>query len=348
VLATLDEILAAIPGLQQQVDRFGNRIVRLTRGPRQDCFPVFVAHLDHPGFLLEPTGQEASSHPAIFEGRVLSEFFPGSAVRLFRSATDEGVIAHVRTAGEEDLATDNRGIILESAVPVKDAVLAMWDVEPFAVRDGFVHARSCDDLAGCAAILAALQLLAEGTAPVDVAAVFSRAEEAGFCGVLCLLEEELPSLLSTQAVYISVENSSERPGVSCGDGAMIRLGDRMSTFDGPTADHLWRVAKANRVNARRMLMDGGTCEATVFARKGFRASGICIPLRNYHNMDRKSGKIAPEAISLADAEAVVQLIALYAAEFLSPAAVHEPSLDFDLFLRKGNAFLPQELSPAAT
>jgi putative aminopeptidase FrvX len=241
----------------------------------------------------------------------------------------------VRTAAEESASTDNRGIILETSESADGAVLAMWDVPTFQVREDLLHARVCDDLAGVAAILAALDRLAHRDDPVDVAAIFSRAEEAGFCGVLCLLaEEQLHPLLSEDGIYISVENSSERPGVTCGDGAIIRLGDRATTFDGPTADLLWRVGREAGIKTKRMLMDGGTCEATVFARKGLRASGLCIPLRHYHNMDRSTGRIAPEVISISDAEAVTSLIEGFTIHHNNPSRLG-PEMDFDLFLRKG-------------
>jgi putative aminopeptidase FrvX len=355
VAQELDLILSEIPGLEIDTDRFGNRIARLTRGNPAGPLPIFVAHLDHPGFLLAPDGAQSSGvgnlYHATFEGRVMSEFFHGTRVRLYRNSHDPGVVGMVRTAGEESVSTDNRGIILETEENADGAVLAMWDLTPFEVREGMLHARVCDDLAGVAAILAAFEMLSHGTEPIDVAAIFSRAEEAGFCGVLCLLsEEQLHPLLSEEGIFISVENSSERAGVACGDGAIIRLGDRASTFDGPTADLLWRVAKAYNIKAKRMLMDGGTCEATVFARKGLRAGGLCIPLRNYHNMDRNTGRIAPEAINLGDAEALATLIATFTVNHHNPAQLG-PDLDYDLFLRKGLAQLkhPSEspLVPAA-
>lgn len=129
--------------------------------------------------------------------------------------------------------------------------------------------------------------------PLDTVVIFSRGEEAGFCGVLCLVNEpELPGLIDPEAIFVSVEISSEVPGVALGNGAIIRTGDRSSTFDGMIADLLWSQAHKRGIDARRALMSMGTCEATVFARAGYGAGGVCIPLRNYHNQDfrlRESG-----------------------------------------------------------
>jgi hypothetical protein len=47
-------------------------------------------------------------------------------------------------------------------------------------------------------------------------------------------------------------------------------------------------------------MDGGSCESTAYIAYGYKASGICLPLANYHNMDDGRGKIAPESISVSD------------------------------------------------
>ena len=45
-------------------------------------------------------------------------------------------------------------------------------------------------------------------------------------------------------------------------------------------------------------MPGGTCEATVYDAYGYTAAAVCIPLGNYHNMDRGKKKIGPEYIDV--------------------------------------------------
>ena len=46
-------------------------------------------------------------------------------------------------------------------------------------------------------------------------------------------------------------------------------------------------------------MDGGTCEASMFKKFGFKTGGLAFSLGNYHNMGH-GRKIAPETISLKD------------------------------------------------
>ena len=53
-------------------------------------------------------------------------------------------------------------------------------------------------------------------------------------------------------------------------------------------------------------MNGGTCEATPFNLHHIKASGIAVPLGNYHNQ-RPNGKPGPEFIDIRDVERAVAL-----------------------------------------
>jgi endoglucanase len=54
-------------------------------------------------------------------------------------------------------------------------------------------------------------------------------------------------------------------------------------------------------------MPGGTCEATAFDAWGYTSAAICVPLGNYHNMDRVRERIAAEHVHLADWKNMVRL-----------------------------------------
>jgi endoglucanase len=54
-------------------------------------------------------------------------------------------------------------------------------------------------------------------------------------------------------------------------------------------------------------MPGGTCEGTVFDAHGYTAGAVCVPLGNYHNMDRERKVIGPEYIDLSDWQNEVKL-----------------------------------------
>jgi endoglucanase len=52
-------------------------------------------------------------------------------------------------------------------------------------------------------------------------------------------------------------------------------------------------------------MDGGTCESSAYCQLGYDATGLCVALGNYHNVDAKRKKLAPEYIDLGDFDNVV-------------------------------------------
>jgi hypothetical protein len=69
-------------------------------------------------------------------------------------------------------------------------------------------------------------------------------------------------------------------------------------------------------------MQGGTCEATAFQVYGYRTTGLCIALGNYHNCGPDE-TIASEYVSIEDAMGMIRLCAAAAAagELPDPHAV---------------------------
>jgi len=144
----------------------------------------------------------------------------------------------------------------------------MWDLPPVRVEEDRLYSRACDDLVGCATIIATLRGISDGGFTGSVAGVFTRAEEIGFIGAIQLAKSKLLPLDTTT---ISLEASSEIPPAKMGDGPIIRVGDRSSIFDPPTTDFFVEVAKAEKIRFQRCLMPGGTCEATAFQLYGYRS-----------------------------------------------------------------------------
>ena len=180
----------------------------------------------------------------------------------------------------------------------------MWQLKPFELRDGLVHARVCDDLVGCAAIVAMFLELEEKEAEVTVYGLFTRAEEVGFVGAIELAKGwPLPE----GVCFVSLETSAPRGGAEQGKGPVIRVGDRMSVFDDAVTAELLDAAVAAKIPHQRALLDGGSCEATAMNLYGIPAAGISILLGNYHNCPPERG-IAEENISLDDAKQLVKLI----------------------------------------
>ena len=311
----VEHLLNQIPGVIVDRDGFGNLIARLTRGLKTKNPWTFVAHMDHPGFIVNGAPDKAGRIPVLFEGFVEDEYFEGAKVRLFREskvAANREVIGVVEKMGKRGPAPrrNRRGLIR----PLKDAtdcVIAMWDLPAIRFEDDLIYGRNIDDLGGVAVILETLRRVSESDRDADVIAVFTRAEETGFRGALVLLEDpKRAKYIPDGARIVSVETSSARPHIKTGEGAVLRVGDRTTIFDPQlcleleTASNTISKEKGRRP-LRRALMDGGTCEATAFNMYGFRAVGVCLPLGNYHNMDTTKKRIAEEIISRADAEDLV-------------------------------------------
>jgi putative aminopeptidase FrvX len=190
--------------------------------------------------------------------------------------------------------------------PVRDfGAFAMWDLPACEVKDGRVHSRACDDLIGCAAIVAMFQELEATGAECACYGLFTRAEEVGFIGAIQLARS---GRLPREVTIVSLETSSERaPGAGkMGEGVIVRVGDKTSIFDPDETATLWQCAQEAKIAAQRCLMSGGTCEATAYQLYGYRCAALCVALGNYHNCgpDRT---IAAEFVALADVEALTAL-----------------------------------------
>ena len=191
----------------------------------------------------------------------------------------------------------------------------MWDLPAFRSDGDRLYSRACDDLIGCATIIATLRTLSKRAS--SVAGVFTRAEEVGFIGAIHLARSKL---LPSDATIISLETSKEIPPAKMGSGPIIRVGDRTSIFDPQTTDLFVEVAKKEKIEVQRCLMPGGTCEATAFQLYGYRSAALCIALGNYHNCT-PDGRIDSEFIDLGDLEGLIALcVAIGAAEETTESA----------------------------
>jgi endoglucanase len=117
-----------------------------------------------------------------------------------------------------------------------------------------------------------------------------------------------------------------QPYARQGDGVIIRIGDKTSIFNSALTYFLTQQAnelakKDKAFKFQRALMPGGTCEATVYDAWGYTSAAVCVPLGNYHNMDREKKRIAPEYIDITDWTNMVKLFVHVArtAEKFDPA-----------------------------
>ena len=297
------EVICAEQGLTCDRDKFGNIILGF--GAASAGRPlVLAAHMDHPGFeIVRELG--GRRWVAQFNGGVPDSYFhSGLSVRLMPG----NIAAHLgkRLAGKKHFEVIANQIDLTRKPQPEFAV---WELEDFALRNGEIHGRSCDDLVGVAGVLATLIELKRSRARVHVIGVISRAEEVGFQGALTVADAKL---LPKNSLVVSLETSKELPPTKMGQGVILRVGDRTSIFDSNGMRFLSEVAasmqaKDKKFQFQRALMFGGTCEATAYQEFGYQTAAVCVALGNYHNC-HPQGRIAAEFVNLSDACGMVQLL----------------------------------------
>lgn len=295
-----------LPGVAVRFDRFGNLLARYRHRPRAAVPLVFSAHTDHPGFVARKM-RDSKTLIAAFRGWVEPEYFPAAKARFWSDG--RWIKARVlrvtkATPLRRTLSRTARPEEVELRVtrPVAAGSPGMWDLPEPALRGDRVTARGCDDIAGCASMLALLERLSKKRARADVFCLFTRAEEVGFVGAIAAAKARtIPKKLP----IIAIETSKTLPNAPIGAGPILRVGDKASVFTPAVTAFCDRVAKklqSRRKNFayQRKLMDGGTCESTAFIAYGHAATGVCVALGNYHNMDTARRRIASEFISLND------------------------------------------------
>lgn len=192
----------------------------------------------------------------------------------------------------------------------------VWRLPAYERYNGSVVARACDDLVGCAVLVAVIQDLCKREAVADFHALFTRAEEVGFVGMKHFLES---GLYPEGAAFISLETSAVVPGVEKGAGPVVRVGDRISVFDHGISGSLEVVAAAHKIPVQRQLLDRGSCEASAVLAHGIPAGGLSILLENYHNCGPGT-RIASEVVAVEDVLNAARLLTAMAVDAPDPEA----------------------------
>ena len=299
---------AAERGLEYAEDAYGNAYVRYQRGRARRPL-VLGAHTDHPGFVVSSVSGRTLELD--FRGGLAATYGRGERVRLFaagdRSERGAAVISLVRASETQRIASARACIEVGSEAAVGD--LALWDVTPCTFRGEVVHARGCDDLAGCVVVLATLDRAWAARTGGTLVGLFTRAEEVGLRGAAVVGRAQL---LPADALVVALETSSMAGGRAVqGGGPIIRVGDAIHVFS-PRMTR-WMVMLAQELAAadpsfrfQRRLMDGGTTEATAYDLFGYETGAACIALGNYHNAGPRN-RVAAETVHLGDLDGLVRL-----------------------------------------
>lgn len=285
-------------GFDVSSDAVGNVIVRYQSGRKTPPL-VLMAHMDHPGF------ESLGGRQAEFLGGVTRSMFAGSRIRFY---TANGPVRARITQLVASQWPAKKIVELEDGAGLTPGDFGMWDLPLFRVRGKRLHATAIDDVMSVVVTLATLLTAKQRKMQTQLWGVFTRAEEVGFAGALVMARSRV---IPRRALVVSMEMSKERPWARMGQGPVVRIGDKVSVFNGDGGYFLTEVARQlqqrdGRYQFQRALMDGGTCEATVFAMLKYPAIGLCLPLGNYHNIG-PSGRPQTEYVDSGDLVGLLRL-----------------------------------------
>ena len=324
-------VLATLDGVDYGRDEFGNIIARYTAPsiaalPESEREPpiAFVAHMDHPGYeIVRPSDTPdaesvGKSYIAQALGGVPAASITKTTPAFVLMPDGDRIPAEIQSLDSD--SSEDSGERLVAVRVQSDAELALpapvvFDLPDFGIDGDTILMRAADDLAGCGAILSALERLVTSGADADFYAVFTRAEEGGLFGARLMAEA---GTLPENTLVVSVESSPLIPGVEQGEGPVIRTGDRVYTFDADAEQVFSAALQSIRAEdsdfkAQRQLMSGGGCEATAFAVFGYTVTGMAFPLGNWHNatttIPDPDGGVDSEFISVSDYLGGVTLMA---------------------------------------
>jgi putative aminopeptidase FrvX len=319
VLACLLERLAGLPHVETRLDKFGNLHAHYDHKPAGRTPFRVVAHMDHPAFVVERSDGESR---LLFAGGVKEEYFRGKRI-VFYGPRNHRPLGRATIAGT-NFSEEELRVLIDGTIPAA-ASFATWDLPKARCTKQLFLSPACDDLAQVSTVLALLRRLALVGARGSVHALFTRAEEIGFAGAFASLREA-KSLAPVPT--LSLETSQARGFAKVGAGPVVRVGDRLSIFDSSITHWLetaFRDLQAARPATvfQRLLMGGGTCEASVFRRAGLPTGALCVALNNYHNMG-PGGAVRSESISLRDWQGLYDFLFFLATEAKSPNAADAP------------------------
>ena len=295
VLACLEERLSGLRGIDFHRDEFGNLHASYRHHAARRAPFRLVAHMDHPAFIVPKGEPRQWLH---FGGGVAERYFVGKQIVLHNLHTRD-VLGRAKIIAA-NFSGESKRVQIDQPVPA-DATFACWDLPPARCTKKLFIGPACDDLVEVAVMLALLRRLALTGAKAHVHALFTRAEETGFAGAFAAMKAKTPL---PAMPTISLEASQARGFARVEGGPVVRVGDRTSIFDSRTTHWLETAFRDLALEQpstvhQRLLMGGGTCEATVFCRAGLPTGAMCVALNNYHNMGPGTS-IRSESISLRD------------------------------------------------
>lgn len=309
---------AAERDLPCETDRFGNLYITYKRGRGKRQPVVLEAHLDHPGFSVKNVkGNKAELE---FLGKIPEATVEGEKVLIYNEdSLTPKARATIISSKRQDHFYRPLTLTAELDGDAAPGDFGVWDLTTWTLRGTRLASRAHDDLAEVAAVLVTLDELARTKPDAHLIGLFTRAEEVGFVGAYGATTE---NLLPKDAVVIALECS----GLPRSTGVVVRCGDFTSIFDGWASTRLLQLADAEAAKHKDFIFQTpiprrGTCNASLYHARGWCATGITIPLENYHNGG--DGKIKPEIIGTDDWARLVHFLPVVATQFGDCASVRD-------------------------
>jgi len=320
------------------IDAVGNLLVHqgpvtAKSGRAPEHRPLLItAHLDHPAFVVRSIIDRRSVELE-FRGGVHNPYFKGARLELIDGSDRARNATIVSLDAEAKPYKRVRATVVGGTDGVDCGDIARWKFPPPKIAKAptgqgrsvrMLRTHACDDLAAVAAALAMFDVVAGRKGYEHVGLLFTVAEEVGFVGAIATARS---GTIPHDARLLCLENSRSFAESPIGDGAILRVGDRITVFSPELTNRLGtlfleRQKKDPSFKFQRKLMAGGACEATAFAAYGYESTCLCLPLGNYHNMvdidgalaGKRPAKVGPEFIALADFHGLIEMLLVTAAE----------------------------------
>ena len=310
-VARFVEAFARERDLPCRQDRFGNLYVTYRHGRPRSGPLVLEAHMDHPGFHINAV--HGSIAELAFLGKTAATTLDGQSLRVYSDAEGDSGGGAAKVVRSKPGPGFYRPLMLEAEVPagVRAGDFAVFDLPTWQLDGTRLSARAHDDLAQVAAVLCTLDRLARGGDEAHVVGLFTRAEEVGFIGAYGATEADL---LPRDAVIVSLECS----GLPRERGFVVRCGDKTTVFDGWATTRLLELADAEAAQDEHFIFQTpiprrGTCNASLYTARGWVATGLTLPMENYHNWG--DGAIRPEIIDTRDWATLVNFLGIVCTQF---------------------------------
>jgi len=293
-------------------DKFGNLL--LTQSRKSTKNPVYItAHLDHPAFVVRKQIDEQHLEME-FRGGVHDAYFIGAKIEVFDN-NDNSYFGEIISLNTKVKPFKRVSVKLQKSVAgfLFEGDVARWKFKPPTISGDLFYAPACDDLAGVAAAISALDKVKTLRGLGHVGVLLTRAEEIGFVGAIAAAKNKTVPKTSR---LLCLETSRSYPESPIGSGPILRVGDKTSVFGPELTNAIAEIMNKQKFPWQRKLMPGGTCESTAFCNYGYLSTCLCLALGNYHNMHdidgvlqkNKPAKVAPEIISVNDYHGLIKML----------------------------------------